>query len=184
MLNLHYPDRGALSKAPLPPMAPEILALATGFSNPPTATPVSITPKDFFKPRALMSIVTFKTEVMAEFLLQRLIINKNGELALPSKGSATEEEVRRISPLHLLESGKVTYPPIFQIIGTEDEMFEVSPLAEFDAALKERAIESMTVLVPGVGHAFDAWVDVGDEANVKIIKPAVEWVVGFSGVQK
>lgn len=96
----------------------------------------------------------------------------------------SKEDVEGISPLHLLESGKVRYPPVYMVIGTEDEVFDTSHVTEFDAALKKRGIESRAAVVPGARHAFNAWANVGDEVEVKIIKPAVEWIAGFASVKK
>ena len=122
----------------------------------------------------------FKSEIIAEFLLKGLLKSPSGSLSLPAKGSMNENEVNEISPLHLLESGKVVYPPVYQILGAEDECFEVSHVTEFDAALKKKGLESQVVVIPDATHAFDAWVEVGSELDEKILKPAVEWVAEFA----
>lgn len=33
--------------------------------------------------------------------------------------------------------------------------------------------------MPGAGHAFDVYEKVGDDVDLKLLKPAVEWVAKF-----
>ena len=142
MFHLPYLSRGTLSKFPFPPITQPLLALAVDFAHPPTGTPAPATATDFMKPRAVMALQIIRSESLTEFLLRGLVKDEKGELSLPAKGSVSDEEVREISPLHLLRAGKVVYPPVYQILGTEDECFGVEHVVDFDAALKERGVES------------------------------------------
>ena len=130
-----------------------------------------------------MALQIFKTETIAEFLLRGLLKTENGELTLPEKGSVSDEEIEEISPLHILREGKVRYPPTYQILGREDECFGVEHVVDFDETLRKNGGESMVVVLEGMGHAFDAWVDVGSVVDEGIIRPAVEWIAGFAGVK-
>jgi hypothetical protein len=87
-----------------------------------------------------------------------------------------------IGPLALCEN--IPYPPIYQIFGTADEVFEVSHATEFDKKLKERGVESVAIVVPNMGHAFDVWAEVGGDVDEGIVRPAVGWVAGFAEVKQ
>jgi acetyl esterase/lipase len=183
MLHLPFISRGAPFEFPLPPVTPEMLALSTDFTKPPTGTPAPIAPADFMKPRGLMELQIFKTETITEFLLRELLKTENRELSLPEKGSVSDGQIEEISPLHIVREGKVRYPPTYQILGREDECFGVEHVVDFDGALREKGGESTVVVLEGMGHAFDAWVDVGSVVDEGIIRPAVEWIAGFAGVK-
>ena len=99
-------------------------------------------------------------------------------LSLPRKGCISMSEIVEINPLDLCK--KFGYPPTYQIIGTDDEIFETSQATDFDAALKKQGVDSVAVVVPDVRHAFDIWANVGGKVDVEILSPAVSWLARFA----
>jgi hypothetical protein len=47
----------------------------------------------------------------------------------------------------------------------------------FDEALEQRGVKCKKVIASGIGHAFDRCVEVGDEIDITVIDPAVEWII-------
>lgn len=79
----------------------------------------------------------------------------------------------RNGPCYLTDD--IQYPPVFQAMGTEDEVFDISQVHSFDLKLKEKGVKSKVVVVTGKGHSFDMKVDVGDEIYGFVILPAMEF---------
>jgi acetyl esterase/lipase len=81
-------------------------------------------------------------------------------------------------PLHIAST--LTYPPTCQVMGDNDEIFQISHVHKFHSALEATGVECRKVVVPGMGHAFDNWESIGGEMDREVIGPAVDWVVKFS----
>lgn len=79
----------------------------------------------------------------------------------------------RVGPYHLVN--KIRYPPIFQGIGTENEVFHISQALSFDMKLKGMGLESKVCAIEGEGHSFDMKIEIGDEIYVSVILPAVDF---------
>jgi acetyl esterase/lipase len=80
---------------------------------------------------------------------------------------------------------EVRFPPVFQAIGTEDEVFDISQVLSFDKKLEKRGTSSKVCVVEGKGHSFDMKTEVGDEIYISVILPAVDFAgccVASSGV--
>jgi hypothetical protein len=84
-------------------------------------------------------------------------------------------------PLEL--SKKYKYPPTYQIMGADDDIFELSHVVKFHFALATNGSQRQTVILFEAGHSFDTQEDIGGEVHEKIIAPAVEWVAEFAGVK-
>lgn len=65
-------------------------------------------------------------------------------------------------------------------MGDNDEIFQISHVHKFHAALEEKGVKCKKVVVPGMGHAFDNWESIGGEMDREVIGPAVDWVVRFA----
>ncbi|KAN0102844.1 alpha/beta-hydrolase [Hyaloscypha variabilis] len=170
-----------LSKLILPPCTSEFLAAGTYFDQPPTEFPVVQKPEDYKRPRTGMVLTIFRKALIREYLLRGLIRGEDGKLRLPERGSVTKEEIDEISPLEL--SKKYKYPPTYQIMGANDDVFELSHAVKFHSALGITGSHRQTMILFEAGHAFDIWEDIGGEVHEKVIAPAVEWVAGFAGVE-
>ena len=70
---------------------------------------------------------------------------------------------------------EIQYPPVFQSMGTEDEVFHISQVLSFDMKLKGMGVESKVCVVEGKGHSFDMKIEVGDEIYASVIVPAVDF---------
>jgi dipeptidyl aminopeptidase/acylaminoacyl peptidase len=79
----------------------------------------------------------------------------------------------RVGPYPLVN--KIRYPPIFQGMGTEDEVFHISQVLSFDIKLREMGLESKVCAIEGEGHSFYMKIEVGDEIYVSVILPAVDF---------
>ncbi len=69
---------------------------------------------------------------------------------------------------------KTRFSPVFHAIGKEDEVFDVEPAVSFDQQLKRIGIESRLIL-EGKGPSFDMIAEAGDEVNLSVIMPAVDF---------
>jgi hypothetical protein len=97
MHTLPYLGMGRLSKLPLPLSTPEILAAAFDFEKPPTEISIPKHSDDYLRPRGLMGMNIFRRGLIAEFLIRGLERDENGGLKLPDRGSASKEEIDKIS---------------------------------------------------------------------------------------
>lgn len=84
----------------------------------------------------------------------------------------------------LKQCEKIRYPPVYQVMGTEDDIFEITHVNEFHEALAKTGVKCEKVLVQGAGHALDMWAEIGGDLHKGIISPAVEWVAACAGVKK
>jgi acetyl esterase/lipase len=162
-----------------PPCTPTLLADGTDYLNPPTEIALAVTEKDYQRPRQFISLNFFREALVSEFLLRGLIKNPSGELCFPERGCVTSQEIDEISPLQLAK--KIRYPPLYQAMGTADEIFEVSHIHNFHSTLKSQGIPCEMVIIEGAIHAFDVREHIGGEVHETIIKPAVNWVAQFAG---
>lgn len=80
-------------------------------------------------------------------------------------------------PLHLLRKGIVErYPPVYQMLGTNDWLFEMTQMTEFAAELQNRGIDNEMKKIDGGEHGFDIYCTLGDDNDISLIHPAVEWL--------
>jgi hypothetical protein len=195
-----------LSKLNLPPCTSELLAAETYYDHPPTEFPVVQKPEDYKRPRTVMILTVFREALLREYLLRGLTRSGDDKLRLPERGSITKEEIDEIStsplpfpslpfppfphssqtaltlekgPLELSKNHK--YPPTYQIMGANDDVFELSHAVKFHAALGRSGSQRQTMILFEAGHSFDIQEDIEGEVHKKIITPAVEWVAGFAG---
>ncbi len=77
----------------------------------------------------------------------------------------------------------VKYPPVYQAMGTNDEIFDISQVNHFHHALESQGIPCKKVILPGLLHAFDVREDVGSEIHLNVLRPAVRWVVDHAEVK-
>lgn len=77
-------------------------------------------------------------------------------------------------PLHLCRH--VKYPPVCQIIGSEDSLFDLSHVIRLAEALDEQGIAHQEFVVYGADHAFDMMLSGKEEVFDKTFVPAVEWL--------
>ncbi|KAI9049605.1 hypothetical protein LZ554_006631 [Drepanopeziza brunnea f. sp. 'monogermtubi'] len=162
------------------PCTPEVLAAGTRYDAPPTEIPIptpGLPGDDYILPRSVLAIHLFSRGLIADFLVRGLVRDADGTLGLPEKGSASNEEIDAISPLHLAQH--LTYPPVYQLFGTADDVFDTSHAHLFHAALDAQAIPIATTLVPNVKHAFDSTAPVGGYVHRAYFVPAVEWLAAF-----
>ncbi|KUJ11618.1 alpha/beta-hydrolase [Mollisia scopiformis] len=178
MRRVPYLRRGRLSQCDAPSCTPEVLAAATNYGKPPTDMGCSNIPLGFSTPRSQINLMMFREGLSAEVLLKGLIRGEDGALRMPDKGSVTSEEIDEISPLQLCQ--RIRYPPIYQVIGTSDDIFDTYHVTEFHDALTAQGIHCEKVLVPEKGHAFDVYEKVGGEVHTKILNPAAEWAAAFA----
>jgi len=192
-----------LSKLFLPPCTSELLTAGTYFDHQPTEFPVVQKPEDYKRPRTVMVLTIFRKALIREYLLRGLTRGDDGKLRLPERGSITKDEIDAISTIPLplplpfsrsqtslthmigpLELSKMhKYPPTYQIMGANDDVFELSHAVKFHSALGTSGSHRQTMILFEAGHAFDIWEDIGGEVHEKVIAPAVEWVAGFAGVE-
>ena len=190
-----------LSKLNLPPCTPELLNAGTYYDHPPTEFPVVHKPEDYKRPRTVMILTIFRKALLREYLLRGLVRGEDGKLRLPEQGSVTKEEIDEISPsfLPLLSPASksiplthvtgpfaltktINYPPTYQIMGANDDVFELSHAIKFHSALGPTSHRQAMILFDA-GHAFDIWEDIGGEIHEKVIAPAAEWCARFAGVE-
>ncbi|KEQ68320.1 alpha/beta-hydrolase [Aureobasidium namibiae CBS 147.97] len=82
------------------------------------------------------------------------------------------------APLFLCQS--IRYPPVYQIMGSEDSVFECSHVTEFAAALDEQGVPHAEHIVQGADHAFEMSTKPGDTYHLTVFKPAVEWICRYA----
>jgi predicted esterase len=58
-----------------------------------------------------------------------------------------------VGPLQLLKH--IDYPPVCQVMGDADDIFEISHVHDFHEALKQRGVKCKKIIVSSKGHAFD-----------------------------
>lgn len=128
---------------------------------------------------------------------------KERRLELPERGCLSREELDEISklphilillphtdnnslgPLHYLQSlaqdeQSRKYPPTYLLTGSHDEIFHPSQHSiPFYEELLRQNVPTHLDLQPGLGHAFDVWVDIGSTIGEEILKPAVKWCEQF-----
>jgi acetyl esterase/lipase len=81
---------------------------------------------------------------------------------------------RCVGPLQLSKS--INYPPVYQVMAEDDDIFNNSHGHDFHKALKQRGVECKTIIVSGKKHAFDISEVIGGEIDKTVIGPAVKWV--------
>ncbi|KAK0115866.1 hypothetical protein ONS95_012914 [Cadophora gregata] len=182
--SLQYQQKGRFSKRCSLPCTAETLAAATNYALPPTEKKISQTGQDNYRPRNIMARHLFESGMMAEFLIKGLVRGKEGELCFPERGSATKEEIDSISPIHLLTTRQHPYPPVYQVMGTSDDVFDPLHVHDFHDELNKQGIPAHKVLVPNVLHAFDILAEIGGEVDREIVGPAVRWVARWVGVEE
>ncbi|KAL2067735.1 hypothetical protein VTL71DRAFT_15831 [Oculimacula yallundae] len=174
--HLPYQQRGRFSQRCNLLCTSETLAAATEYSHPPTETMIGR--KDH--PRGTMARQIFEQGLIAEFLIKGLLRERDGTLRLPEQGSVSKEEIDEISPLHILET--TSYPPTYQVMGDNDDVFDATHVDDFHTALTAQSIPAGKVLVPNVYHAFDIPAEMGGDIHREIVVPAVRWVAAFVGI--
>lgn len=50
----------------------------------------------------------------------------------------------------------------------------------YDELLRQN-VPAEVRLVPGAGHAFDIWAEIGSPIAEEVVRPAVDWVAGVIG---
>jgi len=180
--SLQYQQKGRFSKRCNLPCTPETLAAAINYGQPPTEKRISQTGQDNYRPRNVMARHLFESGIMAEFLIKGLVRGKQGELCFPEPGSVSKEEIDAISPLHLLTTRQYPFPPVYQVMGTSDDVFDPLHVHDFHDALTAQGIPAHKVLVPNVLHAFDILAEIGGDVDREIVSPAVRWIAKWVGV--
>lgn len=71
------------------------------------------------------------------------------------------------------------YPPLYHIIGTEDQIFDENQAMEFATKLAAAGVLSETLIVEGGQHGFDMMGSPGGETHCHVIKPAVDFICQF-----
>lgn len=66
-----------------------------------------------------------------------------------------------------------------QILGSGDELFDVSQVESFDHKLRSHGVPSSRIIVPKAPHAFDLLSHVGDPIHLNVIRPACDFVTRF-----
>ncbi|CZS92953.1 uncharacterized protein RAG0_03445 [Rhynchosporium agropyri] len=177
--NLHhlpYQQRGRFSNPCTAICTSEMLTGATDYANPPTNTAIG----RVGHPRGIMARQIFEQEIIAEFLIKGLLRQLDGSLQLPEQGSVAKEEIDAISPIHILET--TSFPPVYQIMGDCDDVFDTLHVKNFHAALIARSVPAVEILVPNVLHAFDIPAEIGSEIHMSFVEPAVKWIAAWVGV--
>lgn len=185
ILSLVPVRRGRFENFTLPEITPELIEAAL-IDPPPTQTAAlgSLAEGGGLDPRMLLSLGVIGGGVVGEFLVRGLV-----DGGLPEKGCVDEDELKSISgsekfdpritadlylgPYYLVDD--IRYPPVFQAMGTEDEVFDISQVLSFNKKLKERGVESKVCVVEGKGHSFDMKGEIGDEIYLSVIVPAVNF---------
>ncbi|KAH7310042.1 Alpha/Beta hydrolase protein [Rhexocercosporidium sp. MPI-PUGE-AT-0058] len=180
--SLPYHPRGRFSQRCSLPCTYETLAAATNYAHPPTEQQITQTGQDNYRPRSIMARHLFERGIVAEFLVRGLVRGSDGQLGFPERGCVSKKELDEISPLYLCTQPAIKYPPIYQIMGTSDDVFDTSHVHDFYAALTSLSIPAVKVLVPNVLHAFDISAEIGSEVHRDVVRPAVGWVAGWVGV--
>lgn len=140
--------------------------------------------EDKKKPRHFMGQHVYRRAILAHFLVRGLVKDEEG-LRLPERvrDGITEEEVNRISPLHLLFQSpsplNTPHPPTYQLLGTSDALFLPNHITDFATELSRRGVQNVAVLVEGKEHGFETGCVLGDEVDVEWVAPAVEWLCRF-----
>lgn len=169
-------SRGRFSTLELPPCTDTLLSSAINFAHPPTEQPILTAKECCNNPRAILFRSLYMEGKLLNLLLRGVEKGADGKLALPINAAISPEEVQKISPLDLCQVYR--YPPLFQVIGDNDEFFDTRHVTEFDAALRKQGIQSKAVVLPGKGHAFDTRANEGDVVD-KTLSDAVRWVTRF-----
>ena len=137
----------------------------------------------------------YRNAILAEFLVRGLIREKGG-LRLPVKGEATSEEVDQISTIpfsfrlysyHIPNSHtnvigpvqiatKFQYPPVYQMLGSDDWLCQLSHMHELKEVLDSQGVSNMAITLDGRQHGWDTRLEIWDEDDVEYIAPAVEWL--------
>jgi hypothetical protein len=164
ILSLVPVRKGIFKHFILPTITPAMLSAAL-INPPPTQIPALKVPAEGggLDPRLLLSFAVIGGGIVGEFLVRGLV---GGEL--PKKGGVPEIESKEISkfwysiiikrrrvntcqgPYYLL--GETRYPPVFQAMGAEDEVFDVSQVLSFAKRLKSTGVDSKLCVVEGKGH--------------------------------
>ncbi|OBT59948.1 hypothetical protein VE03_10333 [Pseudogymnoascus sp. 23342-1-I1] len=181
MHNIPFLNRGRLSTArcPIPNCTPVFLASATDYENPPSGFEILQNAEDYERPRRYLGLRIFREGIVSEVLLRGLVKDEDGKLRLPEKGSVTEQEIDDISPYHICTKN---YPPTCLVMGTEDEVFDLSHMLDFGKKLKCYDIQCEMIKAEGQGHAFDIWAEIDGEVHVKILRPALKWISQVVGL--
>lgn len=83
-----------------------------------------------------------------------------------------------LGPLHLASG--IKYPPTYQILGADDDLFEPSHLTSFSQALERQNTPHAEALLPGKNHGFDMGAEVHGELHLEVFQPAVDWLLSQS----
>jgi len=160
---------------------PALLAAATNYEQPPSDLVLSST--DTTHPRRHMGQHIYRKELLAVFLLRGLVYEDSNEISglrLPERerDNVTAAEIDSISPLAIVTQSQAEYPPVYQMLGTDDWLCQQSHMTEFAAALTEKGVKNAAVVVEGGIHGFDSRVEIGTVEERVLVEPAVEWIVG------
>lgn len=166
------PSHGRFSTLDLPRCTDILLSPAFDFAHPPTEQPLPTTTKSHNNPRTMFFRRLYREERLVQLLLGGLKKGANGKLDLDE--SIDPQEVAEINPLDLCQV--FHYPPMCQIMGEDDELFQTLHATELHTALTLQGIQSKSILVPGVGHAFDTWAEEGGVED-ESLSDAVRWVI-------
>ncbi|KAE8312817.1 hypothetical protein BDV41DRAFT_577249 [Aspergillus transmontanensis] len=151
--------------------------------SPIASTPPPTSFEDFvFNPRQQVGAEIFRRGLVVEFLLRGLIRRgpdgSTGGWQLPQKGEAQESEIDGISPLHLAK--QIAYPPTYQILGSQDDLFEVAHAVGLGECLNNQGIPHKEHIVDEAYHAFDIGANPGDDIHLNVMRPAVDWIAGVT----
>ncbi|KFY67205.1 hypothetical protein V496_01684 [Pseudogymnoascus sp. VKM F-4515 (FW-2607)] len=182
MHDIPFLNRGRLSIAEclIPNCTPDFLASATDYENPPSGFEIPRNAEDYERPRRHLGLRIFREDVVSEVLLGGLVKGEDGKLRLPEKGSVTEQEIDDISPYHTCTKN---YPSTCLVMGTKDEVFDLSHMLRFGEKLKGYGVPCEMIKAEGEGHASDIWAEINGDVHVKILRPAVQWIAQVVGAQ-
>lgn len=81
----------------------------------------------------------------------------------------------------LCKAREFRYPPTCQIIGSDDDMFDLSHITDLAAVFQQTGTPHKELIVPDAGHGFDLGAKIGDKIHLDFIQPAVRWASQFVG---
>jgi acetyl esterase/lipase len=194
MHHLPHLAKGPFVNLDLPRPDSKFIASLFDFAQAPAFRPPPASPQDWLNDRMKFGLFVFRENLTAEIMINGLSIVEGDAEAreLPVKGHVRPADIDGISEIIALHVGthpltvscvgplqlcrKFRYPPVCQIIGAEDSLFDLSHVTDLAAVLQEQGIEHEEIVVEGADHAFDMSIKTGDALWMKVTVPAVDWV--------
>lgn len=168
------------------------------FAHPPSCTPPPTSMQDWLNDRTKFGMYMSRSEAVVDVLLHGLqpdeaypekrVFPRRSQLPSAAVDSISKTPPPLNGPYILIDSckgplqlcSKTRYPPVCQVMGLEDSLFDLSHVKDFAAALEAQGIEHTEIIVEGADHAFDMFIKAGDPMFLRVTKPAVEWIQKMS----